>query len=105
MDYLEVEGNAMEGGLVTFWNPHSFHLISVEASRSYVSLEMHIIGEPGSYLCTNVYGPQRLEEKLLLLDRLSDLQPRYSGVKGIFGGDFNMITSLRENKGGLRRLN
>ena len=95
----------MERGLVTFWNPYSFHLVNAEATRSYVSLEMQIIGEPGTYLCTNVYGPQRLEYKLLLLDHLSQLQQRHTGVKGIYGGDFNMITSLGEKKWKLRKLN
>ena len=42
MDYLDVEGNGMEGGLETFWNPHSFHLVNAEATRSYVSLEMQL---------------------------------------------------------------
>ena len=85
--------------------PHSLHLISAEATRYYVSLEMQIIGEQGTYLCTNVYGPQRLEEKLRLLDHLSQLKLRHIGVKGICGGNFNMITSLNENKGGVRKLN
>ena len=73
MEYTEVEGNGMEGGLAIFWNPHSFHLKNVEASRFFIALEMKIIGEAETYLCTNVYSPQGLENKLLLLDRLSKL--------------------------------
>ena len=85
MEYMEVEGNGMEGGLATLWNPHSLHLISAEASRSYISLEMQIIGESNTYLCTNIYIPQRLEDKLLTLDRLSKMKRRHSTVKAIYG--------------------
>jgi len=63
------------------------------------------MGNPERYLCTNVYGPQKLEAKLLLLSTLSNLQLRYPQAKAIFEGDFNMITSLMENKGGIRILN
>lgn len=105
MEYTEVEGNGMEGGLATFWNPHYLHLISAEASRSYISLGMKIIGESNTYLCTNIYSSQRLENKLLMLDYISKMQHRHSTAEAIYGGDFNMITSLEEKKGGVRTLN
>ena len=75
------------------------------SKKIFVSIEMQIIGEQGTYLCTNVYGPQRLEDKLRLLKNLSQLKSRHTGVRGIYGGDFNMIISLEEKKGGLRKLN
>ena len=66
---------------------------------------MQILGEKGTFLFTNVYSPQRLEEKRLLLENLTKLHLRHPNTKAIYGGDFNMITSLREKKGGLRSLN
>ena len=63
-----------------------------------------MLGEAGTYLFTNVYSPQRLEDKLQLLDNLSRLQHRHPNAKAIYGGDFNMITSLGEKKGWIRTL-
>jgi len=52
-----------------------------------------------------VYSPQKLDEKLSMLKSLSNLQHRYPLKRTIYGGDFNMITSLTEKKGGIRMLN
>ena len=65
---------------------------------------MQIIGERGSFLFVNIYSPQHLEEKLLLLRQLTSLHHRHNTSQAIYGGDFNMITSLEENKGGTRAL-
>lgn len=105
MKYTEVEGHGEMGGLATFWNPHSIHLISAEANRSYISLEVQIIGEAITFICTNVYSPPKLEDKLKLLNSLSELHQRHPSAKEIFGDDFNMITTLDENKGGIITLN
>lgn len=61
---------------------------------------MQIIGESNTYLCTNIYSPQRLEDKLLMLDHLSKMQCRHPMAKAIYGGDFNMITLLKKIKEG-----
>lgn len=53
-----------------------------------------------TYLLTNVYGPQRLDEKLRFLNSLGDLRDRHVGLPWILSGDFNMIKSLSEKKGG-----
>eukprot|EP00253_Pinus_taeda_P036718 PITA_36718 len=105
MEYLETASSGWEGGLAILWNPQILQLISSEAARSHISIEVQMVGNPTTYLCTNVYGPQKLEAKLLWLRALSNLQQRYPQAKAIFGGDFNMITSLREKKGGIKSLN
>ena len=68
-------------------------------------MEVQIIGEANTFVCTNVYSPQKLEDKILLLNRLSELHQRFPSAKAIYGGDFNMITTLEEKKGGIRSLN
>jgi hypothetical protein len=56
-------------------------------------------------LCTNVYGPQMLEEKRRMLLDLEDLKTHSNNLHSILAGDFNIITSLVEKRGGTRRLN
>jgi len=51
-----------------------------------------------TYLVTNFYGPQRLDDKLKFLDSLVELRDRHVGVPWIMGGDFNMIKTLSEKK-------
>eukprot|EP00253_Pinus_taeda_P028466 PITA_28466 len=66
---------------------------------------MLLIGNSYSFLCINIYSPQRLDDKLVFLDSLKKLMERHPRANCILGGDFNMITSLMEKKGGLRKLN
>ena len=73
---LVVEGQQMAGGILTLWNPHSLNLLAVEATRHTLSVNMQIIGNTGAILCTNVYGPQRLEEKRRMLKDLENLKVR-----------------------------
>jgi len=62
------------------------------------------VGVSDTFLVTNVYGPQRIDEKLRFLDSLVDLRGRHEGIPWVMGGDFNMIKSLSEKKGGTRLL-
>ena len=63
------------------------------------------MGVSDTFLITNVYGPQRIDEKLRFLDSLVDLRSRHAEIPWVMGGDFNMIKSLSEKKGGTRVLN
>ena len=104
LEYLAVEGNGMSGGLATFWTPKSLHLLNAEATKTFLALEMQVIGEKRTLLFTNVYSPQRQENKMMLLSNLTKLHQRHFNSSAIYGGDFNMITSLNEKKGGTRAL-
>lgn len=57
MEYLETASHGWEGGLVTLWNPHVIKILSFEATRSFIAIEVQVIGNSETYLCTNVYGP------------------------------------------------
>lgn len=63
------------------------------------------MGDRDTYLVTDVYGPQRLDDKIRFIDSLVDLRVRHEGLPWVLGGDFNMIRSLSEKKGGTRALN
>jgi exonuclease III len=99
-----VEGQQMAGGILTLWNPQVMSLIAAEATRHTLSVSMQIIGNTEVILCTNVYGPQMLEEKRRMILDLEDLKTRSNNLHWILAGDFNIITSLAEKKGGTRRL-
>lgn len=62
-------------------------------------------GDRHHYLVTNVYGPQRIDDKLKFLDSLEDPRDRHIGIPWIMGGDFNVIKSFSDKKGGMRIIN
>eukprot|EP00253_Pinus_taeda_P027310 PITA_27310 len=103
-EYLEVKAENTAGGILILWNPQKMGIIDVEASRNYLLVVIRPIGDRENYLVTNVYGPQKSEDKLKFLDSLGELRNRHAGVPWIMGGDFNMIKSLSKKRGGTRAL-
>lgn len=87
-----------------FWDPQKLGILNAEASRNYLSLVIRPLGDKEIYMITNVYGPQKLVDKLKLLTSLEELRKRYPDMPWILAGDFNMIKSLTEKKGGTRIL-
>ena len=75
-EYLEVKANNMVEGILTLWNPHKLGILDAEASRNYLSMVIQPLGDKEIYMITNVYGPQKLEDKLWLLTSLEELRER-----------------------------
>eukprot|EP00253_Pinus_taeda_P030593 PITA_30593 len=105
MEVLENESQGREGGLATLWDSREIQMLSAEANKHFMAVEFQPIGNSGSFLCINIYSPQKLEDKIIFLETLSKIIRKHPRSKCILGGDFNMITTLLEKKGGLRKLN
>lgn len=84
--------------------PQKVSIVDAEASRNYPSVIINPMGISDTFLVMNVYGPQRIDEKLKFLDFLVDLRTRNNEITWIMGGDFNMIKYFSEKKGGTRLL-
>ena len=76
-EYLEVKEDNTKGGILTLRNPQKLGILDVEASRNYLSVVIQPLGDKEVYLITNVYGPQKLDDKLGLLTSLEELRERY----------------------------
>ena len=79
-EFLEVKAENTAGGILTLWNPLKVSIIDVEASRNYLSVIIQPVGVSDTFLVTNVYGPQRIDEKLRFLDSLVDLRSRHEEI-------------------------
>jgi exonuclease III len=101
---VAIEDHQRSGGILTLWNPQILNLIAAEATRYTLTVRMQIIGNTEEILCTNVYGPHGPEEKKGMIRDLEDIKGRATNLHWILAGDFNIITSLAEKKGGTRRL-
>ena len=55
-------------------------------------------------IITGVYGPHIQGEKENFLQNLKALRSLIPGRQWIVGGDFNLIKSSAEKRGGLRRM-
>jgi len=65
---------------------------------------MQIIGIIVEILYTNVYGPQVMKEKRRMLQDIENIKDRTRNLHWILAGNFNVITTLTDKKGGTRRL-
>ena len=92
----------MARGILTLWNPQVLSLIATEATMHTLTVHMQIIGNAEVLLCTNVYGPQALEERKGMIRDLEELKTRSNNLQWILAGDLNIIMSLAEKKGGIR---
>jgi len=75
--YIDIASQGWEGGIATLWDSRVIEIISMEATRSYIATEFQLTGNSETYLCINVYGPQRLEDKISFLNSLMNLKLRY----------------------------
>ena len=94
----------MAGGLGLLWNPNLVSITNLVASRHMISTCFHILGPIVSGVITNVYGLFQLAHKPAFMDELSALSEWVGNEHWIIGGDFNLIRSLDEKKGGIRSL-
>jgi len=77
-EFLELKAENIVGGILTLWNPQKIDVIYDEASRDYLLAVIQPVGDREIYLVTNVYGPQRMDGKLKLLDSLQDHRERHA---------------------------
>jgi hypothetical protein len=90
--------------ILTLWNPEVMNILAVEDTRHTLLVNKQIICNTEVILCTNVYGPQILEEKRRILLDLENLKSHSRNLYWILAGDFNFITTLAEKKGSTKRL-
>ena len=76
-EFLEVKEENIVGGILTLSNPTKIGILDAEASRNYLSVVIQLVGDRDTYLVTNIYGPQRIYDKLRFLDSLEDLRDRH----------------------------
>lgn len=86
------------------WDPQKLGILDVETSKNYPSLVCQPIGDKETYMITSVYVPQQHVEKLKLINSFEGLRSHYPNIPQILAGDFSMIRSLSEKKGGIRQL-
>lgn len=90
------------GGVGILWNPQLVSFSGFWASRYSISGFFKIVGANQEGFLSNVYGPSQSMKKTEFLASMHVLKEEAGDLPWIVGGDFNIIRSLEEKKGGLR---
>lgn len=101
---VEIDVAGAVGGLGMLWNPNMVSLTNICASRHLISARFHILGTAVKGVITNVYGSFQLAQKPTFLEEIRNIKEWVGREHWIIGGDFNLIRSLEEKKGGVRTL-
>lgn len=101
---IAIEAWGIVGGLSILWDHAHITPKHFLTTRYTITGNYHEIGTSKFGTLTNVYGPHHLSKKYHFLHSLPIIQTLLSCSKWIIAGDFNLITSLGEDKGGIRKL-
>jgi exonuclease III len=99
-----IDATGMAGGLTILWNTNVVLMENFFTTKWSITADYRIIGSNKPGHLTNVYGPATPRDKQAFLKSLSYLSSLTQHNRWIVGGDFNIIRSLEEKKGGSRRL-
>lgn len=100
-----VDAQGASGGLAILWDARIINLSNILANKNFIQATFHLSGTNAHGLLTNVYFPQETAQKSILLNTLSDLNRNRPLPLWISGGDYNMIASMDEKRGGRNKTN
>ena len=100
-----VDAQGASGGLAILWDARSLHLGNIHANRHFIQATFHLIGTNISGHITNVYFPQETQQKVEILEAFTQLNVERIHPLWISGGDYNMIATIEEKRGGRCRIN
>jgi exonuclease III len=99
-----VDSNGASRGLAILWDPMKWKLDLFVLSPRILTMSFKGLGSQSHDYIMNAYGPHLPPLKREFLEALNHLGNTLSGQHWVVGGDFNMITTLWEKKGGARRM-
>jgi len=91
------------GGVAILWNPDEVRFEEWVSMPRILSGKCRNIGSKEWILLSGVYGPHIPGERRNFISNLIKVSGLYKSIPWIIGGDFNMIKSLNEKRGGVRR--
>eukprot|EP00253_Pinus_taeda_P035285 PITA_35285 len=92
------------GGIAILWNPNDIILDSWTSMSRVITGLGRIVGTKEQVVISGVYGPPSPGEKENFINSMKIIRRLYPEATWIIGGDFNLIRSLEEKKGGIRKM-
>jgi exonuclease III len=103
-EFLYLDSVGAAGGLAILWNPQTVTLLHPFSTKYTLTTYFKSLASSKEGAITNVYGPQTIQDKESFLQSLRHVQTLICTPHWIVGGDFNIILTLEEKSGGLKRL-
>ena len=103
-EVVGIDSKGAAGGMGIWWDPDKIELEAFMATRHSISGKFHLIGSEIRGIISNIYGPFQVQYKIAFIDSIGKLADWVGDRIWIMGGDFNLIKSLEEKKGGVRSL-
>ena len=97
---MGIDARGFSRGLSILWDPYWVHLSGFKGTHNSLTTNFRVVGFPIYGIVTNVYGPQKVGDKRGFLGYLISLREIFPNDHWGVGGDFNLINSLEEKKGG-----
>eukprot|EP00253_Pinus_taeda_P002372 PITA_02372 len=92
------------GGIAILWNPNDIILDNWTSMSRVLAGLGRIVGTKEQVVISGVYGPPSPGEKENFINSMKIIRRLYPEAAWIIGGDFNLIRSLEEKKGGIRKM-
>jgi len=90
-------------GIEILWNSIEFIVDYWIGMKRILTGRFRLIGHINWFLVSEVYGPHITVERGNFLTQMQQLENMHTKKLWLIVGDFNMITSKEENKGGIQR--
>jgi hypothetical protein len=101
---VAIDAIGTAGGLAVLWNTNAVLLENFITTRWSITADYRLIGSNRPGTLTNVYGPASPRDKQIFLRSLHYIASLAQNKNWITGGDFKIIHSLTEKRGGSRCL-
>eukprot|EP00253_Pinus_taeda_P033060 PITA_33060 len=92
------------GGIAILWNQNEIILEGWTNMTSILTGIGRIAGTKEKVVISGVYGPPTPGEKESFMEKIKEIRRIYPEPAWIIGGDFNLIRSLEEKNGGIRKV-
>lgn len=97
-DYLPVEGTA--GGILIGLNGNKFEALAWRKTKSCVAFMIRNVVDKFVWRFVSVYGSSYEEGEANFIQELHEVTDYWSRPT-LFGGDFNLVTNVKEKRNGL----
>eukprot|EP00253_Pinus_taeda_P035504 PITA_35504 len=102
-EQVTIDAKGSAGGIAVIWNPAEVVTEWWIGMPRILTGRFRLIGKSEWVAISAVYGPHTRADRRLFLNQLEKLRNMHQEQRWILAGDFNLITSREEKKGGISR--
>lgn len=102
-EQVTIDAKGSAGGIEFLWNPAKVLTDWWIGMQRILTRRFRLIGQSKWVVILAVYGPHTCADRDLFLKQLTKIRNMHQEHRWILAGDFNLITSREEKRGGISR--